>query len=62
MTINKYSSPEEILIDHDGWDKCLTLELHIGRFYPKELIESGLVKPALEKIIRTLSTKAMETM
>lgn len=62
MTINKYSSPEEITADHDGWDKRLTLELHIGRFYPHEHVLTGLPQPTLERIIRTFATKAMETL
>lgn len=62
MSINKYSSPEEVLAHYEGWDKSQSLEGHINRFYPLEPIGSGLTQPSLEKIVRTLSTKAMETL
>lgn len=62
MSINKYSSPEEVLAYYEGWDINQSLEAHINRFYPTEPIGSGLTQPTLKKIIRTLSTKAMETL
>jgi len=62
MSINKYSSPEEVKDHYQGWDLHDALQGHIARFYPTEFIGSGLTIPTLEKIIRNLATKAMETL
>lgn len=60
MPLNKYSSPEEVIAHHENWDKSVALKWHITTFYPNEQVTSGLQISTLEKIIRTLSTKAME--
>lgn len=62
MSINKFSSPEEIVAHHAGFDIRVALRSHIVRFYPTEPLATKLEIPTLEKIIRTLSTKAMETL
>lgn len=63
MSINKFSSPEEVIAHYDNMmDSTSALLVHISRFYPTEPIGKGLTRPTLEKIIRTLSTKAMETL
>ncbi len=60
--LNKFSSPDEVKAHYKGWDMDVALRGHIARFYPTEPLATKLEIPTLEKIIRTLSTKAMETL
>lgn len=60
MPLNKYSSPEEVKTFYSGIDPHKSLMAHITKFYPMEPIRNKLTQPFLEKIIRTLLTKAME--
>ncbi len=61
-SLNKYSSSEEVKTYNEGFDIRVALRSHIVRFYPDEPLATKLEIPTLERILRTLTTKAMETL
>lgn len=62
MPINKFSTPEEVIAHYDEWDPKTALRGHIFRFYSTEILNDDLSQTSLERAIRILSTKAMETL
>ncbi len=63
MILNKFSTPEEVIAEYlNIMDATSALIIHIAKFYPTEPIGKGLTRPTLEKIVNTLSTKAMEAL
>lgn len=63
MSLSKYSSPIEVVAHHNRSTPVEALEAHIMAFYPMQPIKIGkLSLNTLEQLVRTLATKAMETM
>lgn len=62
MSINKYSSPEEVKEFFHGIEPQSALRAHLDSYYPEWMNICGPTQEQMEKAIRVLSTKAMETL
>lgn len=63
MSLNKYSSPEEVKEHYNRVTPIEAMEAWIMAFYPMQPIKIGQLSLfTLEQLVRTLSTKSMETL